>query len=392
MRRDFSESAKQELLSLVAQVESEKWSDFTDWWGDRWYDFEAWIGALDIKDYIDNVNEYHKKVIDKNNTTAGEITQIFEEVNNVSSSYQARFTALLADLRGFKTSVTQLADTVLPENGLFYPEYIGAGLKEALNSYLAANENLLIVSGDGLTEEEAEALGEDERKALLDLYTSAIIDTVPGIKLDEGFEIPIGPGVTFYYKVSGETDGNITVNIENIINEQKIELKGLNYEGEIGGYKLGGEIGNESSIGFTTPFGNGVQTWENGLLTNSYEKTIGKNTYSYKFGMSTLLNTEIVIEKSVKTDLEGGSITSTAGMKYEDNKDKWKPLAVPVPVESPYTCQIPQFDIDWETVQVAGTCLLVAAGIIALGTATGGLGFGAAGGAASYLSPALLAL
>ena len=68
MRRDFSESAKQELLSLVAQVESEKWSDFTDWWGDRWYDFEAWIGALDIKDYIDNVNEYHKRVIDKNHT------------------------------------------------------------------------------------------------------------------------------------------------------------------------------------------------------------------------------------------------------------------------------------------------------------------------------------
>ena len=131
----------------------------------------------------------------------------------------------MADLRGFKTSITQLADTVLPENGLFYPEYIGAGLKEALNSYLAANENLLIVSGDGLTEEEAEALGEDERKALLDLYTSAIIDTVPGIKLDEGFEIPIGPGVTFYYKVSGETDGNITVNIENIINEQKNRIK-----------------------------------------------------------------------------------------------------------------------------------------------------------------------
>ena len=171
---------------------------------------------------------------------------------------------------------------------------------------------------------------------------------------------------------------------------KKIELKGLSYEGKIGGYKLGGEIGNESSIGFTTPFGNGVQTWENGLLTNSYEKTIGKNTYSYKFGMSTLLNTEIVVEKSVKTDLEGGSITSTAGLKYEDNKDKWTPLAVPV--ESPYTCQIPEFDIDWETVQVAGTCLLVAAGIIALGTATGGLGFGAAGGAASYFQAALLAL
>lgn len=46
MKRDFSANARQELLSLVAQVENEKWCDFTDWVGDRWYDFEAWIGKL----------------------------------------------------------------------------------------------------------------------------------------------------------------------------------------------------------------------------------------------------------------------------------------------------------------------------------------------------------
>ncbi|WP_075720540.1 hypothetical protein [Roseburia sp. 499] len=69
MKRDFSETSKQELISLVSQVESEKWCDFTDWVGDRWYDFESWIGTLDIQHYINDVNAYHKKVIDKNNTT-----------------------------------------------------------------------------------------------------------------------------------------------------------------------------------------------------------------------------------------------------------------------------------------------------------------------------------
>ena len=66
MYRDFSESSKNKLLGLVSDVENEKWCDFTDWVGDRWLDFESWIGTLNIKGYVNNVNSYHKKVIDKN--------------------------------------------------------------------------------------------------------------------------------------------------------------------------------------------------------------------------------------------------------------------------------------------------------------------------------------
>ena len=36
MLRDFSDASKQKLLGLVSQVENEKYSDFTDWVGDRW--------------------------------------------------------------------------------------------------------------------------------------------------------------------------------------------------------------------------------------------------------------------------------------------------------------------------------------------------------------------
>lgn len=87
MLRDFSDSSKKNLLNLVSEVENEKLSDFTDWIGDRWYDFGEWVGSLNIKNYIDNVNSYHKKVIDKNNTTMDSIEKIFEDVKNINNSY-----------------------------------------------------------------------------------------------------------------------------------------------------------------------------------------------------------------------------------------------------------------------------------------------------------------
>ncbi len=142
MKRDFSEAARQELLSLVSQVEDEKWCDFTDWIGDRWYDFESWIGKLDIRNYISNVNEYHKKVIDKNNATTSDINTIFENVNNVSEQYKSRFNSLLADLQEYKRIINLLATFITPNNGNFNAKFIGSGLKNAINTYLETNDEL----------------------------------------------------------------------------------------------------------------------------------------------------------------------------------------------------------------------------------------------------------
>ncbi len=91
MYRDFSEKSRNELLGLVSQVENEKISNFTDWVGDRWYDFESWIGKLNIRNYLNNVNEYHKKVIDKNNATKSSINTIFNKVKSVDASYKDTF-------------------------------------------------------------------------------------------------------------------------------------------------------------------------------------------------------------------------------------------------------------------------------------------------------------
>ena len=117
--RDFSDTSKQKMLSLVSQVESEKWCDFTDWVGDRWYDFEDLIGVLDVRQYINNLNSYHKKVIDKNNATAKTIEKIFAEVRGVDASYANTLGSTANTLAQLKRYVEQMTQIVAPGKGNF---------------------------------------------------------------------------------------------------------------------------------------------------------------------------------------------------------------------------------------------------------------------------------
>ena len=133
MYRDFSEKSKQNILNLVSQVENEKLSDFTDWIGDRWYDFESWIGTLNIKRYLDDVNTYHKKVIDKNNATQKTITDIFNTVKGVDSTYSSIFENLRIYLTTWDDFIVSLSDIVTPGNGYFSVEYMADQLNPILS-------------------------------------------------------------------------------------------------------------------------------------------------------------------------------------------------------------------------------------------------------------------
>ena len=94
MYRDFSEKSKQELLNIIDTVESEKITNFTDWVGDRWLDIESWLGFLQIGKYVNNVSAYHKKVIDKNNTSKEKINDIFARVHAVDARYKNKLVSI----------------------------------------------------------------------------------------------------------------------------------------------------------------------------------------------------------------------------------------------------------------------------------------------------------
>lgn len=133
MYRDFSEKSKQNILNMVSQVENEKFSDFTDWIGDRWYDFESWIGTLNIKRYLNDVNSYHKKVIDKNNASKETITNIFDAVKGVDSTYSSIFKNLRDYLTTWYDYIVSLSDIVTPGNGHFSAEFMANKLNSILS-------------------------------------------------------------------------------------------------------------------------------------------------------------------------------------------------------------------------------------------------------------------
>lgn len=136
MVRDFTDRAKKELLSLVSETENEKMCDFTDWIGDRWYDFEEWIGLLNIKEDLSNVNSYHKKIIDKNNATLSEIETIFNNVYDIEAQYNGTIKNIIETCRAFNQLLTQLNDIIIPKNGGFTVDNIRFILKSPFSEYL----------------------------------------------------------------------------------------------------------------------------------------------------------------------------------------------------------------------------------------------------------------
>lgn len=372
MRRDFSESAKQELLALVKQVEDEKWHDFTDWFGDRWYDFEGWIGQLDIKKYIDNVNSYHKKVIDKNNTNEDKIEEIFVDVNNHSDNYRGRFLAILTNLQLYRKNLSLIANVISPGNGNFNPEYIGNGLKNAINTYLENSSLLQKMAGDGLDKDTLDDVeDQDQLEKLLDAMGSTFIALMPNIGIGQKVEIPIGPDLKFYYAVEGKLDGNTNVDINVVIEDQKLKLEDVSIESD-GILKVGvsHSADGENSISVGSENANVKFNVDNSMLEGSGSVVVGNSTYTVTVTVSA---ESLQLEKSVSTQLEGGSVTSKVGI-IKKNNENWKPVPVPAPIEVPYPGVIPEFDVDWETVgEVAVIGAVVYAGIyIGVAIYTGG--------------------
>ena len=126
MKRDFSEEYKQKLLRMIQEVEDEKWFDITDWFGDRMLDFADWIGALDLYRSFQGADAYTKVILDKNNTSAGMIEQIFREVYEEDSQYAGRINGnIAASIGQYQKLLMQMQGVINPSGEGFHKEQIG---------------------------------------------------------------------------------------------------------------------------------------------------------------------------------------------------------------------------------------------------------------------------
>lgn len=133
MIRDFSNSAKKKLLEYVKDAtETTLWRKIGDRIGNAGLQIQYWFGALSISKYIDNLDAYHKKIIDKNNTTSQRIEEIFTNVKNIDTRYQGGLQQNVNFSESVINFINDLANTIDPNGGNMDMQKMNAALAASL--------------------------------------------------------------------------------------------------------------------------------------------------------------------------------------------------------------------------------------------------------------------
>ena len=120
MTRDFTQAEKDKLLGYVQQDHDK--NENRGWWGGivDWAADGINYGGLDIADYTNNLDTYHKKLIDKEDFSSQDIENLFEAVGNVDGSYSTSAYTSNGLLQSYKQTLIDLKSLVSTNSG--YPE------------------------------------------------------------------------------------------------------------------------------------------------------------------------------------------------------------------------------------------------------------------------------
>lgn len=116
MFRDFSQKAREDLKGYAQDVGT-PWYDIVDFFQDWGIDDKKCLSEVQSEYSIEKVNEYHKLVLDKNDTTAKEIDEIFNAVEAVDTQYLDLTSELSRYGEKIKKLIVDMGDMIDPNGG-----------------------------------------------------------------------------------------------------------------------------------------------------------------------------------------------------------------------------------------------------------------------------------
>ncbi|MBC1373666.1 hypothetical protein HB847_15035 [Listeria booriae] len=105
---DFSQASIDQLATIVNDVEDDGQLGFFDWVND------PFISVPEIQDSLDNLNEYHKAVIDKHDIGKQAFDEILKDVESVDKAFERNFESTLNELEGFQYKLENIAQLITP--------------------------------------------------------------------------------------------------------------------------------------------------------------------------------------------------------------------------------------------------------------------------------------
>lgn len=154
MKRDFTQKNYEYFLSLLQQISDEQWCGISDWFGDGYLYVKHFLGDLGLYDKTSNMEKYHKELLDKKNTSAAIIRDIFEKVSDTDSKYAgngaARYGECLEMLQNhheYIQALTKIADggyQVVANGGSFRSYIFSANVKNMMRSVSDRMETIML--------------------------------------------------------------------------------------------------------------------------------------------------------------------------------------------------------------------------------------------------------
>ena len=119
MERNFTTDEK-ERLKKICEIKKSKYDfDLIDAISDTFLWIQKSIGFLDISNYVGDVNEYHRKIIDMRNYEAGQIDQIFAEVGFIDAETAENFNELKSNIDLIIQKIQALQSCIQPSSHSF---------------------------------------------------------------------------------------------------------------------------------------------------------------------------------------------------------------------------------------------------------------------------------
>lgn len=380
--RDFSAAAKETLLGYVEEVTASGiWEKIGDAIGDCGLTVQGWLEQLGILTCTQDVEQYYKKILDKNNTTKEEIEEIFTNVQKVDADYVEKILELMYVGNLLIKYITDMTDSIDPDGGKIdvgkLTELLESDKEELEKAQLVvvktlveddeledATEYVEAVVSYKLTYDEFEALSEEEQLNYLGRVADWLLALYPNIELEAGkyeISVPIGADMAATYNVtvtaSGETGNNNTVKITMeeqqmvIKSAYKLDYKNLSASVDSDGVSAG-ETFESGKFEANCKFDGMLLV--NGQITNGESKAkieTGTNgaTTSMKFEVSTELEDETNISSFIKVDKSNN--TDMPGWEL-----------IPIDVEEEYPEPI-EYKIDGEKIEEGAIVAVVAIGL-----------------------------
>lgn len=221
IRRDFSIEGCAEIRGIIHETQDEDQWGICDWFDDIFCKDE-----LDINNYIDNINEYRRHMIDKHDMDLQEFEKILNRVRELDISYATRLSeidnSMMALDRKINKVTAMISGAGLSLETVKYSELVRGFNSEYEKSIIEMNEKI-----EAERESVEEKWYEDVLNFLLGTGTTILVDN-----MEVGFDV-VGtilnllPGDTDYTEVGDEAIENLdNWIVENWVTDEEAYYKG----------------------------------------------------------------------------------------------------------------------------------------------------------------------